>query len=98
MKRIALLQLGVGRVGLALVRMVQRQRRQIEQRLGLRLAYAALADSRGLAWAEEGLDEEQLGEIVRARAEGRGIASLRFGQACAPAGLPGAPAGLPGAP
>lgn len=98
MRRIALLQLGVGRVGLALVQMVQRQRRHIEQRLGLRLVYAALADSHGLAWAEEGLDDEQLGEIVRAKAEGRGIASLRFGQACAPAGLSGAPAGLSGAP
>lgn len=98
MRRIALLQLGVGRVGLALVQMVQRQRRHIEQRLGLRLVYAALADSHGLAWAEEGLDDEQLGEIVRAKAEGRGIASLRFGQACAPAGLSGAPAGLSSAP
>ena len=67
--------------------MARRQRQQIEQRLGLRLVYAAIADSGGVAWAEDGLDERQLAEIVRAKAEGRGIAKLPFGHALAPAGL-----------
>ena len=86
-KQIALVQMGIGQVGQALLEMVRAQRPRIERELGLRLVYTAIADSDGLAWAENGLDEQQLNEIVRAKAEGQGIAGLRFGQAFAPAGL-----------
>ena len=78
MRQIALVQLGIGQVGGALARMVRAQRQQIEQKLGLRLTYTAIADIYGLAWAENGLDEEQLDEIVQVK--GRGIADLPFGQ------------------
>ncbi len=78
MRQIALVQLGIGQVGGALAKMVRAQRQQIEQKLGLRLTYTAIADIDGLAWAENGLDEEQLDEIVQVK--GRGIADLPFGQ------------------
>ena len=76
MRQIALVQLGIGQVGRALAKMVQAQRQQIEQRLGLRLTYVAIADSKGVAWVEDGLGEKQLAEIVRAKAEGGGIGDL----------------------
>jgi len=77
-RRIALVQLGIGHVGNALARMVRAQRGPIERELGLRLIYTAIADIDGLAWAEEGLREEQLDEIVQVR--GQGIVRLPFGQ------------------
>lgn len=48
-RSISLIQLGVGRVGAAVVELVQRQAARWQARYGFSVAYAALADSQGFA-------------------------------------------------
>ena len=76
LRQIGLVQLGCGQVGRALAQMILAQRQQIEQRLGVRLTYVAIADSSGLAFQESGLADDKLAGIMRAKADGRSIAAL----------------------
>jgi homoserine dehydrogenase len=51
------------------------RRQQIEQRLGIRLSYVAIADSSGVLSRDRGLTAEQLSGALRAKGEGRSVAA-----------------------
>lgn len=80
MRAVHIVQLGLGRVGRALIKQVLTHRRSIEERSGLSLTYALVSDSRGLAWAEDGLGEEQLERLLRTKEVGGAIADLSCGE------------------
>jgi homoserine dehydrogenase len=79
-KRIALIQLGLGGVGRALVRHILTQRSYHAQRLGLSLQYIALADRDGIVINRDGLSDERLTEIVAAKAQGARLRALPQGR------------------
>ncbi len=79
MKRIPLIQLGVGNVGRALVEQVVANRAYHTQVLGLRLDYVALVDRDGAVVNTNGLDDEALRAIVQAKAEGTRLRDLETG-------------------
>jgi len=87
-RHIGLVQLGLGQVGTALAKMVLAQRPQIEQRLGLRLGFLAVADSSGVMFAETGLPDARVVEIIAAKAGGRSIAQLPAYEGLAAEGPP----------
>ncbi len=67
-----LLLIGVGHVGRRFLELLVRKREMLRARLGLDLALVGVADTSGAAICAEGLDPAQL---VRLKAEGRGVAS-----------------------
>ena len=79
-KRIALIQLGLGGVGRALVRQILAQRSYHAQRLGLSLRYIALADRDGIVINRDGLSDAMLKEIVAAKAQGARLRALPQGR------------------
>lgn len=81
MRVVHIIQLGLGQVGRALIKQVLAHRRSIEERSGLSLTYALVSDSRGLAWAHDGLEEEQLWGLLQAKEAGGAIADLGYGEA-----------------
>ncbi len=80
LKRIKLIQLGLGGVGRALVRQILTQRSYHAQRLGLSLQYLALADRDGIVINKDGLFDEMLTEIVAAKAQGARLRALPQGR------------------
>lgn len=71
-RSISLIQLGVGRVGAAVVDLVRRQATHWQERHGFSVSYAALADSRGFALVRRDTD----GEVVAHVAGGERPSSL----------------------
>ena len=83
MKRIPVIQLGLGGVGRALVRQIIRNRERHAQGLGIRLEYAALTDSDGLVADSEGISDEELLPLVDAKAQGARLRDLKGGRSWA---------------
>lgn len=79
MKRIPLIQFGVGNVGQSLIEQVVANRARQADLLDLRLEYVALADSDGAVVSNEGLDDYALKEIVEAKAGGVRLNDLDAG-------------------
>lgn len=79
MRRIPIIQFGVGNVGRSLVEQVITNRVQHENHLGLCLEYVALADSDGAVIKNDGLDDAVLNEIVEAKAGGQQLNELDDG-------------------
>ncbi len=80
MRAIPIIQLGLGQVGRALIKQVLAHRHSIEERSGLSLIYSLVCDSSGLAWAHDGLGEEQLQGLLQAKEMGGAIADLGCGE------------------
>lgn len=79
MKRIPLVQFGVGNVGRSLIQQVIANRVQHADLLGVRLEYVALADSDGAVVSSDGLDDAALNEVVEVKAGGGRLNSLDAG-------------------
>lgn len=80
MKRIPLVQLGLGGVGRALVRQIVNNRSLHAARLRLRLEYVALTDRDGLIFDPQGVPDEKLLQIVEAKAQGARLQELEGGR------------------
>jgi homoserine dehydrogenase len=80
MKKISMVQLGVGGVGRALVRQIRANRERHADQLGLSLQYTAIADRDGAVMNNEGLPTEQLTKLIEAKAKGARLRDLADGQ------------------
>ncbi len=79
MRRIPLIQFGVGNVGRSLIEQVIANRVQHADLLGLRLEYVALADSDGAVVNSDGLDDAVLQEVIHAKLAGAHLKDLDTG-------------------
>lgn len=79
MRRIPLVQIGVGGVGRALVEQVLYFNEQIGSRLGVRFAYVALADRHGAIVADERIPPAVLRTALHAKASGASLADVPEG-------------------
>lgn len=79
MKRIPIIQLGVGNVGRSLIEQVVVNRAQHAEWLGLRLQYVALVDRDGAVVRPEGLGDAELQDIVAAKVRGARLNELDTG-------------------
>jgi len=73
-QRAAIFQLGLGRVGKALVEMVLEHGPALEERTGVSLSYVGLADSRSSIRDLQGLSRSQLVELLRRKTDGEALA------------------------
>ncbi len=80
LKRLALIQLGLGGVGRALVRQVLSNRKRHAEQLGLVLQYGAIADRDGVIIHNEGIPDEVLAELIEAKAKGARLRELQGGR------------------
>lgn len=78
-KRVPLVQLGIGGVGRALVQQVLVNRRRHAERLGVRLNYVALTDRSGAMANASGLADERLASVVQAKRRGAQLTALGGG-------------------
>ncbi|MFQ5856616.1 MAG: homoserine dehydrogenase [Anaerolineae bacterium] len=79
MRRIPLIQFGVGNVGRSLIEQVIATRGRHAELLGLRLEYVALADSDGAVVNNDGLDDAALNEAIEVKAGGGRLNDLDAG-------------------
>lgn len=79
MKRVPLIQFGVGNVGRALIEQVVANRARHGDLLGLRLEYVALVDSDGAVVINDGLADGILRDVIEAKAGGRRLQDLDTG-------------------
>jgi homoserine dehydrogenase len=80
MKKIPIIQFGLGGVGRALLRQIIEKREYIAQRGGLELEVVALLDSSGGIWAPSGLGEQMLRQALAAKSEGLSLHDLPTGR------------------
>lgn len=80
MKKIHLIQFGLGGVGRAVVERVLNAHDEFEQRYGIDLAYTALSDSRGAAIARAGFSAAQLQRMLAAKKQGVSLSETDFGE------------------
>lgn len=81
MKRISLVQLGVGGVGRALMRQILTNRERHADQLGLSLPYVAIADRDGAILNSHGFPDKQLAQLLESKAQGGRLRDLVGGQA-----------------
>lgn len=79
MRRIPLIQFGIGNVGRMLIEQVVANRVRHADLLDLRLEYVALADSDGAVMNSEGLDDAALNDAVKIKAGGGRLYDLEAG-------------------
>jgi homoserine dehydrogenase len=73
-RSVAIFQLGLGRVGRALLEMILEYGPVLGQRTGVSLCYVGLADSRSAIWDSEGLSSNGLYELLRRKVDGNPLA------------------------
>ncbi len=79
MRRIPLIQFGLGGVGRAVIERVLAAQEIFARREGMALHYVALCDSRGAVIAPDGLGAEDLRSLLAAKAAGQSLADLPLG-------------------
>jgi len=79
MKKIHLIQFGLGGVGRAVIERVLNAHDDFERRYGFDLAYIALSDSRGAAIAQAEFSAAQLRAMMAAKEQGKSLADTEFG-------------------
>jgi homoserine dehydrogenase len=79
-RRISIIQYGLGQVGQALLRQILAGRERLAARRGLELRHVALADSSGLLADEAGLGDAALRTALESKAQGVGLGRLPGGQ------------------
>lgn len=77
MRRIAVIILGAGGVGAALIRQIVSGRATTAARAGVRFEVVVLADSRHWAWRAAGLSDDELAAALAAKAAGMPIGETR---------------------
>jgi homoserine dehydrogenase len=81
LKKISLIQLGLGGVGRALVQQVIENRERHAKQLGVRLNYVAPADADGLVLKKSGLSDQELAACMVLKANKGRLREMRKGQA-----------------
>lgn len=80
MQTIPLIQMGIGMIGRTLMRQIMKNRPLIGKRAGIKLKYFGLLDSEGIIEEQNGLNEDQLKEIIKIKEEGESVAQLPYGR------------------
>lgn len=80
MQTMPLIQMGIGMIGKTLMRQIMKNRPLIGKRAGIKLKYFGLLDSEGIIDEQNGLDEDQLKEIMEIKEEGESVAQLPYGR------------------
>ncbi|MBI1730324.1 hypothetical protein HY229_00285 [Candidatus Acetothermia bacterium] len=80
LKRISLIQLGLGGVGRALVQQVIENRERHARQLGVRLNYVALSDSDGLILKKSGFSDQELAIYTDSKTSKGRLREMRNGQ------------------
>ncbi|MCD4672754.1 MAG: hypothetical protein K8R77_08835 [Anaerolineaceae bacterium] len=75
-KKINILLLGLGKVGRELVQQVLASRKQLADEQGLQFSFTALADSKGVLSAANGLNKQQIKTAITQKAAGFSLADL----------------------
>ena len=75
-RNLDLLLLGCGKIGRALVRLVEQRDAHVFERFGLRVRIVAIADRSGFLFRPTGLTRDDTAQVLAAKTEGRSLAEL----------------------
>ncbi len=79
MGNIHIVQLGVGQIGRTLIEQILKNRSTIQKRSNLHIEYRAVADSSGIIFNRQGMEDKKLKSIIQVKDEGGSVVDLPQG-------------------